>query len=240
MNKVVACHQPNFIPWMGFFAKVIRADAFVLLDDVQFTQGHNKHNWTTRVQVLTSNGPLWLSMPTRRSGLGAQEISKLRTIDDDVRWLKKLIKTMEISYGKTPYYQEVSPPLLKILARHDGSVCKTNIEIIKTITSMLELDVEIFLSSETQIEEGTSNQRLINLTLALSGTEYLSGDGAEDYQVTEQFEEAGIRLKKLGFKHPEYHQVFSDNFEPGLSIFDSLCNSGINGTRDMLLQSTSR
>ena len=33
---LVACHQPNFLPWLGFFAKLARSDRFVLLDDVQF------------------------------------------------------------------------------------------------------------------------------------------------------------------------------------------------------------
>ena len=32
----VAIHQPNFVPWLGYFDRMIRADMFVLLDHVQF------------------------------------------------------------------------------------------------------------------------------------------------------------------------------------------------------------
>ena len=35
-RRVVAIHQPNFLPWLGWFDKLARADVMVLLDDVQF------------------------------------------------------------------------------------------------------------------------------------------------------------------------------------------------------------
>ena len=56
-ERIVACHQPNFLPWLGFFAKMAKADVFILLDDVQFTQGHHSQNWTTRVRMVNANGP---------------------------------------------------------------------------------------------------------------------------------------------------------------------------------------
>ena len=75
---------------------------FFRLDDVQFTQGANKHNWTSRVRIGTANGPRWLSLPVRRSGIGRQLIVDLHT-DDTLRWLPKMLGTLESSYGKAPY-----------------------------------------------------------------------------------------------------------------------------------------
>lgn len=234
MDKVVACHQSNFLPWLGFYAKMTRADVFVLLDDVQFTRGQNKHNWTTRVKILGPNGPLWLSLPVRRSSLGTQRILELSTPEGDVRWLNKLIRTLEGLYGKTPHYQEVAPPLLDILSRHNGPICATNIALTQCIAAMLGMKTRVVKSSELKVE-GTSNQRLINLTLAENGTTYLAGDGAEDYQVIDLFKEAGLRFSKLGFQHPEYEQYSGRDFVPGLSVFDALCCAGIEDTRKMLL-----
>jgi hypothetical protein len=31
---IVAVHQPNFLPWLGYFDKLARADTLVLLDNV--------------------------------------------------------------------------------------------------------------------------------------------------------------------------------------------------------------
>ena len=52
-GRVACIHQPNYMPWLGFFAKIIRADVFVVMDNVQFP----KNSWTNRVQVVGSDGP---------------------------------------------------------------------------------------------------------------------------------------------------------------------------------------
>src|SRR5947209_9622203 len=123
MSITVACHQPNFLPWLGFFAKIARSDVFFLLDDVQFTQGANRHNWTSRVRIDAANGPMWLSLPVRRSGEGRQTILDLRT-DDQTRWLPKLIRTLDEAYRRAPHASECLPQIVDILGHHRGSVCE--------------------------------------------------------------------------------------------------------------------
>ena len=233
MGRTVACHQPNFLPWLGFFAKMARADIFVLLDDVQFTQGANKHNWTTRVRILTANGPVWLSVPVRRAGEGKQRISDLRADPDDRRWLAKMLKTLEEAYRKAPYAAESLPALLATLSGHDGSVCEANIKLIEQIAALLGIEARRLRSSARSVP-GAGTGRLVNLTLAEGGTAYLSGDGADDYQVETDFRTAGLEFRKLGFRHPEYPQRRGEAFVPGLSIVDALCRSGIAATRSML------
>jgi hypothetical protein len=232
-GKVIACHQPNFLPWLGFFAKMARADAFVLLDDVQFTQGRSRHNWTTRVRIGTQRGPLWLSMPVRRSGLGPQCILDLVTDPTDVRWLPKMLASLEAAYGKTPCFTQTLVPLMAILERHDGSICRTNLLLIEAIAGMLGLRTRRVVSSALEIA-GSGVERLINSTRALGGTTYLSGDGADDYQTEDGFRNAGIALRKLGFVHPRYPQGYGGDFVPGLSIVDALCHAGADATANLL------
>ena len=40
-GQKVAIHQPNYLPWLGYFAKIKKCDIFVFLDDVQFS----KNSW---------------------------------------------------------------------------------------------------------------------------------------------------------------------------------------------------
>lgn len=237
MARIVACHQPNFLPWLGFFAKMARSDAFVLLDDVQFTQGANKHNWTTRVRILAANGPLWISVPVRRAGEGKQRIRDLQSDSHDPRWLPKMLRTLEESYRKAPHFGDVLPPLLDVLSKHDGAICATNVQLIECIASLLEIPARRVCSSAQSVE-GAATARLVNLTLAEGGTAYLSGDGADDYQVEASFREAGVQFRKLGFRHPEYVQRSGAPFAPGLSIVDALCYAGVGATRAMLRDCT--
>ena len=32
----IAIHQPEYLPWLGYFKKIMNSEIFVILDDVQF------------------------------------------------------------------------------------------------------------------------------------------------------------------------------------------------------------
>lgn len=237
MNRsavVVGCHQPNFLPWLGFFYKIACSDIFILLDDVQFTRGQSKHNWTTRVRIAGSNGPIWLNLPVMRAGAGLQRICDLRTPPEDRKWQSRIIKTLRESYVKTPFFHDVFPSIERVLVQHTGAICATNIALIERIAAMLSLKTTLVQSSSLHVE-GASTDRLVNLTSAVGGHIYLSGDGAADYQLDDAFSTAGLSTRKLGFQHPVYVQRKEDDFIRGLSIFDALCNIGIEGTRAAII-----
>lgn len=233
-DRVVACHQPNFLPWLGFWAKMAGSDVFVLLDDVQFTQGAGKHNWTTRVRIDGTNGPVWLSVPVVRSGVGQQRIDELRSDANDSRWLRKMLRTIEDSYRRAPYFPSVAPPILDILSAHEGSIAETNIKLIEHVADLLRLTARLERSSSLAVP-GTSNERLVGLTQQCGGSIYLAGGGANQYQVEACFSKAGISLAKVGFHHPEYPQRPGKLFEPGLSVLDALCRVGPETTRELVI-----
>ena len=56
----VACHQPAYLPWPGFFCKAMKADVIVLLDGVQFPRGTSRVN---RNRIKTPGGQTWLTVP---------------------------------------------------------------------------------------------------------------------------------------------------------------------------------
>ncbi|MBU2027138.1 MAG: WbqC family protein, partial [Proteobacteria bacterium] len=56
---IVAVHQPQYLPWLGYFDKIDRADVFVLLDTVQF----KKNEWQNRNRIKAAAGPQWLTVP---------------------------------------------------------------------------------------------------------------------------------------------------------------------------------
>ncbi len=56
---IISVHQPQYLPWLGYFDKIKRADIFVLLDNVQF----KKNEWQNRNRIKAANGLQWLTVP---------------------------------------------------------------------------------------------------------------------------------------------------------------------------------
>jgi hypothetical protein len=58
---IVAVHQPQYLPWIGYFDKMRRADVFCYLDDVQY----KKNEWQNRNRIKTAQDWQWLTVPVR-------------------------------------------------------------------------------------------------------------------------------------------------------------------------------
>jgi hypothetical protein len=58
---IVAIHQPQFMPWLGYFDKMDQPDYFVLLDNVQY----KKNEWQNRNRIKSPQGPQWLTVPVQ-------------------------------------------------------------------------------------------------------------------------------------------------------------------------------
>ncbi len=58
---IMAAHQPQYLPWLGYLDKIDRADVFVLLDRVQF----KKNEWQNRNRIKRAGGWHWLTLPVR-------------------------------------------------------------------------------------------------------------------------------------------------------------------------------
>ena len=58
---IVAGHQPNYLPWLGFFDKMRRSDVFIIEDNIQF----ERQGFTNRNKIITADGVRWLSVPMK-------------------------------------------------------------------------------------------------------------------------------------------------------------------------------
>ena len=65
-SVTVSIHQPNYIPWLGFFEKIMNSDIYVVFDDVQYPRGKDFAN---RNQIKTNTGKLWLTIPIKDKGI---------------------------------------------------------------------------------------------------------------------------------------------------------------------------
>lgn len=228
---IVAIHQPNFFPWLGYFHKIASSDSFVFLDDAQLPK--TGASWITRVQLMIAGEAKWFTVPVDRSFPGTAPINSV-SFDGRVPWRKKLLKTLEANYRKSLHYKEIFPFLNEIIEFPNQNIAIFNIHCIETILKNLEVKSKLIRSSEMNVDL-MSTQRLVAITKQLGGHTYLCGTGAGGYQEDDLFPLAQLELKYQNFTHPSYAQNGVNSFTPGLSIIDSLMHNGIAGTRKLLI-----
>ena len=229
--RVVAIHQPNFFPWLGYFAKLARADVFVLLDHVQFQKKGG--NWTNRVQVLTGGDREgWLTAPVDRSYHGTKPINEI-AIDDTRPWRQKLLKTIVANYARAAHFDDAFPVVEELIGHPSRLLAELNENAIRRLAGEIGLPTRHIVCSSSLEPAGSATDLLIELVRAVDGDVYLSGGGAEGYQEPDKFEAAGIELRMQDFEHPVYPQG-TGGFVPGLSVIDPLLHLGPEGTRRLL------
>ena len=228
MPQTVAIHQPNYLPWLGYFAKIARADRFIFLDDVQFSKG----SYTNRVQVLSAKGPRWLSVPVEVH-LG-DPIAKVMPRPG---WARSHADMLRNEYRQAAHFKAAWPELEAMLrAAPEADLAAVNIHLVMALAGRLGLKCVFSRSSEFSTT-GAADDRLVELTAAVApGGSYLSGKGGAKYQDPPKFAAAGLGFAYLGFSHPQYPQgeMAPDGFVPGLSVADAVLHLGWAGAATLL------
>lgn len=230
--KLVAIHQPNFFPWLGYFDKIRRADRFIFLDDVQYEKKGG--NWGNRVQLLNNGEPRWTTAPVERNYHGFRTVAEMR-FDAATPWRDKMVRMIADSGRKAPYLAEALALIEPVIRNPEDRLAVYNIQAVRTIGMALGLNAaKLRLASELNVGVAASTARLVALTRAAGGDAYLVGGGAGGYQEDELFTASGLTLEYQGYRPRPYPQVGAVDFVPGLSVIDALMNLGIAGTRALL------
>jgi hypothetical protein len=228
---LVAIHQPNFLPWLGWWDKLARADALVLLDDVQFPK--TGATYINRVDILRHDHAGPITVPVTRSYSGLRTVAQMRT-DVQRPWRAKMLKTLQTYYGRAPRFTETIELLEPLLLDDTDVLLDYNERALRALASHLHLGPERFVRASTLPSEGRSTHRLVSLVRACGGTAYLEGGGAREYQEDELFARAGLRVVRQEFRARPYPQGRADGFVPGLSVVDALMWLGPAETRSLL------
>ena len=221
MTKVLAMHQANFLPWIGYFHKMLNADVFVLLDDVKMS----KNSYGNRTRIKTPTEIQWLTIPLREKGRHTYNRQPL--IPNKV-WATKVWLKLQCNYARAPYWDLANELLFEDRFNHALNNALTlfgfNYVMLHWATSFLGIDTHIGFQSFDHIM-GNKHGIAINACRLYDCYVYLSGRGAMNYNDPQVFEDAGIELRYQQFVCPEYPQLWGE-FVPNLSIVDLIFNCG--------------
>ncbi len=218
--------QPGYLPWLGFFDLLQRADRFVIYDDVQF----DRRGWRQRNRIKTAQGVRWLSVPVNASR--PDRIYDV-TVASDQNWARQHLQTIRHSYHEAPFFDWLFDPLAEVLERPWHQLLDLDVAVIRLLASLLRIDTPLLSSRELAAHHPeTASQgsgaihatsRLVAICRALDADRYLTGDSARDYLQLPLFE--GIEVEWHGYHHPEYSQLHGP-FIPYLSVIDLMFNHG--------------
>jgi hypothetical protein len=225
---IVAIHQPNYAPWLGYFRKIAMSDHFIFLDDAAFSRG----SVTNRVRILENGKPAWLTVPAKPS-LGTE----IRNVDlGQTDWRERHLSRLHNCYSNARAFGDVWQDIEVLFhGIPDGPLADTNRYLIESLARQTGVQATFHTASAVFNEgELTADDRLIALIRSIpKATTYLSGSGGRKYQDEGKFHAEGLVLKYSDYEPVSYPQT-ENGFTPGLSVLDAVFNMGWDGIASLL------
>ena len=218
-GRCIGILQPSYLPWLGYFEQMQRADVFVFYDDVQYEKG----SWRNRNRIKTPQGPQWLTVPVIQKGLGPQRILDVE-VNNRVPWAKTQIKAIRQNYSKAPYFADYSEDLFRLLQLTWRFLVDLNLATTDWLRQALGIQTPTVRASELSCTGGRQ-ERLIDIIKQFDGKMFYEGAAGQSYIDMRRFEAAGVRVVFQDYQHPRYRQLYGD-FIPYMSVIDLLFNHG--------------
>ena len=212
----VSINQPGYLPWMGFFKRIISSDIFVFLDDVQYI----KKDWQNRNKIRISQGWQWLTVPVAKNKDKLNEIQ----IDYSENWNLVHKKSIKYNYSKSRFFEDYWSFFDKLYGKKHTKLIDLNMEIIHFIVEVLNIKTELVYASQLSIE-GKKSDLNLEICQKLGADTYLSGSLGTNYLKVHDFEKSNINVKFADYIHPTYKQNF-EPFIPNMATIDLLFNEG--------------
>ena len=157
MNKTVVIHQPDFLPYLGFFHRFLNADLWVILDNVQFISKGS--GWQNRDKIKTPSGEKWLTVSVEKAPLNTK-INNIVLAKND--WKKNNFNLIKENYKKAAFYNEINPYIEELYALDCEKMIDFNLKSIDMLLTLFDIKIEKILSTDLH-PEGASNELLIDI-----------------------------------------------------------------------------
>ncbi len=220
---LVTGHQPNYLPYPGFFDKISRADLYVIVDNTQFVK-RGPFGWIHRNRIRTEDGWMWLTVPCITSGRFHQNINEVEIATEE-QWQRKHRRSLAWNYEDAPYFEKYWPDLKTVYGTSWEKLQPLNETVLEHLFEFLGIDVPVRRASDLGVE-GDGTEYVLDLCRKTDADTYLSGVHGKDYLDVDRFGEEGVELRFQDYSFPVYDQVFNEQFVPNLSVIDLLFNHG--------------
>ena len=218
-RKIIGILQPVYLPWMGYFEQMAYVDQFIFMDDVQYT----RHDWRNRNRIKTVNGSIWLTVPVKKHS----QKTAIRHIEINYthNWIYKHLKSIELNYRKTPYFQPLFSEIETILTSRPTMLVDLSCRLIHLLCTYLDIGTPTDFSSNAPKHAADRSGRVIEICRHFRAHVLYNGAKSAAYLKVDQFREEGIALIFQNYQHPVYPQLY-DRFLSHQSVLDLIMNTG--------------
>lgn len=229
---IVTIHQPEHLPWLGFFNKLAKADVFVILDSVQF----EKNYFQNRNRIVGSNGVQYVGIPVNTSGHMEGTIATTQAATrSNPKWRNKYLSTIRQSYSRHPYFNEVFPIVEHTLNLPSDNICEINMAIFQAFSEKMGFFPTYIRSSQMKAS-GMKSDLILNICQELNADTYIAGPSGRNYLNMQSFADAGIQVVFNDYHHPQYFQMRTAEFVPYMSSLDLFMNVGFEKGRQIIME----
>ena len=210
----LAVMQPYIFPYIGYFQLIKAVDKFVLYDDVNFIN----RGWINRNRILVNGTDSMFTIPLK----DASQNKLINEIDVnwDDNWKSKFLKTIEQSYKKAPFYENVLPIIKKTIDVQEVQFSKIIENNLRLICDYLDIRTEIISSSTIyQNTDKKAQERILDICLQEKANHYINPIGGLELYGKELFAKENRQMNFIKSLPVEYKQ-FKNEFVPWLSIID--------------------
>lgn len=223
--------QPYFIPYIGYWQLLNAVDKYVIYDDVNYKRG-----WINRNRILINGEIKYFNIPLQNASQN-KCINQIN-IKLDQKTRNKMLRKIELSYKKAPFFQQVYSIMELILNNKDENLVIFLFNSFKIICEYLNISTELIFSSSLEKDYNLKGQdKILSICKILQAEKYYNAIGGLNLYSSEIFKANHIELKFLKTNRIRYTQQ-TDIFYENLSILDVMMYNSVEQIGIMLNEYT--
>ncbi|MDR7252139.1 hypothetical protein J2X46_001115 [Nocardioides sp. BE266] len=194
----VTIHQPDLLPYSGFWFKMATCDTFILSVHDQF----QKHGYQRRVKMRDA----WCSHQL----VGKPALVPINSIEVAEGWQQRIADVVRGRYAGSKFFSTRGAELVdRILACEGRMLDEVNISMIEAVRDMLGIETPLVV---TDPPTHAATERLIEQVQMVGGSAYLAGQGGKAYMGDDpeaRFAEEGLELLWSDHQHSTGDSIVS-------------------------------
>lgn len=230
-----AMMQPTFLPWLGYFELIDKADTFIFLDDFQYSVGsfHNRNRLFVNLERVK-----YITLPVSKKHFFMTPLNQLPILAE-LNWKAQFIRTVAYNYHKTPFFEIVWEKLKPVFMEEYRFLAEMNMALIKALCSLLGIEKNFLLSSDID-KSGQRSELVYNILKSVQASCYFSASGSFGYMLEDKIFPCGLPVLFQNHIPKPYKQYHSKEFVPYLSVLDALFNVGPEMTLQLIRGGTEK